>query len=59
VPSDNSESSETEGVLPGYVYIHTPHPSALFFNLDSYAKYRISDKEFIPDLLTDAGPSTG
>jgi len=62
VPPDDSErthSSETEGVPSGYVYIHTPVPCAGFFNLDPYAKDRMQDKDFIPDLLTDEGSSTG
>ena len=59
VLSDDSESSDTEGVPPRYVYIHTPLPSARFFNLDPYAKNGMHDKDFIPDLLTDEGPPTG
>jgi len=57
--SERTQPSETEGVPPGYVYIHTPHPSTRFFNLDPYAKDRLRDKDFIPVLLTDEGPSTG
>jgi len=52
-------TSETEGVPPGYVYIHTPLSNAQFFNLCAYAKNRNRHKEFIPDLLTDEGTSTG
>ena len=44
---------------PGYVYIHNPLSSPRFFNLDPYAKDRTRDKDFISDLLTDQGPSTG
>ena len=44
---------------PGYVYIHTPLPSALFFNDDAYAKDRKRDKDFDPDLRTDEETSTG
>jgi len=38
-PSDNRgyRASQIEGVLPGYVYIQTPHSSAQLFNLDAYA----------------------
>jgi len=54
-----TQSSETEGVPPGYVYIHTPLPSAQFFNLDPYTKDRMRDNDFILDLLTDEGASTG
>jgi len=57
--SERTQSSETEGVPPGYEYIHTPLPSARFFNLDPYAKDCMHDKDFIPDLLTDESPSTG
>jgi len=60
-PDDSGRtlSSETEGVPPGYVYIHTALPSALLFNLDPYAKDPMRNEDFIPDLLTDEGPSTG
>jgi len=57
--SERSQSSETGGVPPGYVYIYTSLPSTQSFNLDPYAKDRKRDKDFIPDLLTDEGPSTG
>jgi len=62
VPSSDNEAahlSEIEGVPPGYVYIHTPLPSAQFFNLDAYGKDRKHDSAFNPDLLTDEGTSTG
>jgi len=55
-PPGNNEAShisEMEGVPPRSVYIHTPTPSAQFFNLDAYAKDRKCDKDFNPDLLTD------
>jgi len=32
------QSSQIEGVPPGYVYIHTPLLNAQFFNLDAYGK---------------------
>jgi len=41
------------------VSIHTPLPSAQFFNLDEYAKDHKRDEDFNPDLLTDEGTSTG
>jgi len=56
--SDRTQSPETEGVPPGYLYIHTPLPSARFSNPVPYAKDRMRDKDCIPDLLTDEGPST-
>jgi len=62
VPPDDSErnhSSETDGVPPGYLYMHTPLTTAWYFDLDPYAKDRMRDKDFSPDLLTDQGPSTG
>jgi hypothetical protein len=62
VPSDNSErtqSSETEGVPPKYLYIHTPLPNARLFILDPYVKDCMWDEELIPDSLTDEGLSTG
>ena len=60
-PSDNegAQTSEIEGVPLRYVYIHTPHPSAQFFNFDAYAKDCKCDKDCNPDLLTDEGTSTG
>jgi len=62
VPTSDNEGahgSEIEGVPPGYVYIHTPLSSTQFLNLDSYAKDRKHNKDFIPDLRTDEGTSTG
>jgi len=62
MPPDDSEitqSSETEGVPPRYVYIHSPLPCARFYNLDPYAKEPMRDKDFIPDLVTDERPLTG
>jgi len=62
VPPNYDEAahlSEIKGVPPGYVYIHTPLPSAQFVNHDAYAKDRKRDKHFDPDLLTDEETSTG
>jgi len=39
--------------------IYTHLPSAQFFNLDAYAKGRKHGEDFIPDLLTGEGTSTG
>jgi len=57
--SARTQSSGTEGVPLGYIYIHIPLPRAQCFNLDLDANERMRDKDFIPDLLTDASPSTG
>jgi len=57
--SKTSPSSETEGVPPRYVYMYTPLPNTQFCNLDLYVKDCKSDKDFIPDLLSDEGPCTG
>jgi len=57
--SERTQSSETEGVPPGYVYIHTPLRSARFINLDPYANDYMRNNDFNPDLLTDEGLSTG
>jgi len=57
--SERTQSSETDGVPPGYVYIHTPLRSARFINLDPYAKDYMRNNDFIPDLLTDEGLSAG
>ena len=40
---EGAHPSETEGVPPGYVYIHTPLPCAQFSNHDAYAKDRKCD----------------
>jgi len=62
VPPTNHEgagASGIQGVPPRYEYLHTRLPSAQFFNLDAYAKDRKRDKTFDPNLLTDAGTTTG
>jgi hypothetical protein len=58
-PSVWTQSSDTEGVLPGYGYIDVALPSARLFSLDPYAKDRMRDTDFNSDLLTDTGLSTG
>jgi len=55
--SEGTQSSGIEGVPVGFVYIHTPLPNTRFFDVDAYAKDRMCDKDFIPDLLTDEKPS--
>jgi len=55
--SERNQSTEIEGVPPGYVYIRTPLPNTQFFNHDAYTKDRKQNTDFIPDLLTDQGPS--
>jgi len=57
--NERAQISEIEGVPPGYMYIHTPLLNTQYVNLDAYAKDRKRDKDFIPDLLTDDGISTG
>jgi hypothetical protein len=54
-PGDNegADTSEIEGVPPGYIYIQAPLHSAQFFNLDAYAKDCKRETEFSPDLLTE------
>jgi len=62
VPPGNDEASylsEIKGVPPGYVYVHTPLPSAQFSDHDAYAKDCKCDKDFDPDLLTVEEISTG
>jgi len=51
--------SKIESVPPGYVYMHTPLPSAQFFNLEAYAQDCKCDEDYNPDLLTDDRISTG
>jgi len=57
--SERDQCTEIEVAAPGYVNIHAPLPNAEFFNLDAYAKDHKHEKDFIPDLLTNHGPSTG
>lgn len=57
--NEETQSSGIEGVPPGYVYLHTPFPNSQFSNLDTYGKDRMNDKDFILDLLTNKGTSTG
>jgi len=57
--SERTQRSKTDGVPPGYVYIHTRLPSAQLLNLDPYSNVRTHNEDFIPDLLSVQGPSTG
>jgi hypothetical protein len=57
--SDECRSTKIEGVLPGYVYIHTLLPNTEFFYHYAYAGDCKHNEYFIPDLLTEEGPSTG
>jgi len=57
--SERTQCSETECVPPGYVFIPTPPPSARDIIHDPYAKDQLHDNDFIPDLPTDEGSSTG
>jgi len=62
IPPGNNEGahlSEIKGAPPGFVYIHTPLPSAQCFNFDAYAKHWKCDTDCNPDLLTEEGTSTG
>jgi len=60
-PGDNEAAhiSEIAGVPPSYVCIHSALPIAQFINHGAYAKDRMHDKDFNPDLLTDEGTYTG
>jgi len=60
-PGDDQRghASESEGLPPRYAYIHTPLHSTQLFNLGVYAKDRERNEDFIPDLLTNEGTSTG
>ena len=39
--------------------MYTPLPNAEIVNVNIYAKNSKHDNDYIPDLLTDAEPSTG
>jgi len=54
-----TQSSETEGVPPGYVYIPSLLPCAGFLNHHPYGKDLMRDTDLIPELLTDELPFTG
>ena len=60
-PGDNkgAQSPRIDSVPPGYLYIPSPLPNAQFVNLDAYPKDLKCNKDYIPDLLTDEGTSTG
>jgi len=57
--NDGADSSEIEGLPPGYVYIHTPLPNVQFYNLNAYGKDHKWDLDFIPDLQTNEETFTG
>ena len=57
--NEGYQSSPIERVPLGYVYIPTPLRNALWLNLDPYATDCNHDTDFIPDLLTAEGTSTG
>ena len=56
---EGAQGSETSSVPAGHANLPAPLPNAQFVNLDAYAKDSKYDKDFIPDSLTDRGPSTG
>jgi len=59
IPYLSHRSSGLGPPIPVALVLHTPLPSARFFILDPSAKDHMHDKDVIPDLLTDEGPSTG
>ena len=56
---EKCQGSQIDSVPAGYAYLQAPVPNAHFFNLDAHAKDSKRDKDFIPDLRTDEGTSTG
>jgi len=54
-----THASEIEGIQPGYEYIYTLLPCTQLLNRDEFTKDHKHDNDFIPDFLTDEGPSTG
>jgi len=54
-----TQCSEKDGVPPAYVYKCMPLHSVRFMNFDLSANNRMHDNDFMPDLLTDDGVSTG
>lgn len=57
--NQGAQSSDTDSVLSVFVYFHAFLSNTQFFNLEAYAKDCKHDKDFIPDLLTNTGTSTG
>ena len=60
-PGDNhgAQSSQIANLPARYVYIPTILPSAQLFNQDASTKDSEHDEDFIPDLRTHEGTSTG
>ena len=60
-PSDNhgAHSFHNANLPAGYVYIPTVLPSAQLFNHAASIEYSEHSADFIPDLRTDQGTSTG
>ena len=60
-PCNNAgaQSSQLVNVPAEYMYSHTSLHCAELFTLYSYAHNRQHDTDFNPDMMTDAGTSTG
>jgi len=60
-PGDNegAQNSQIVNLPHRYVYSHTSLSSPQLFNPDAYAQESQHGRDFIPDMLTDEGKSTG
>jgi hypothetical protein len=57
--SSGAQSLKIINLQAGYVFSHTSLPCAESFTLDIFAQDNGQDADFDPDLLSDAGTSTG
>jgi len=57
--TDWAQSSQIDNLPQGYVYLHSPHPSTQFLNLDAYAQDSQPNTDYNLDILTDQWTSTG
>ena len=54
-----AQHSQIDNLPPGYLYFHTPLPSAQLLNIDAYALDSQPDTDYNLDMLTDEGTSNG
>jgi hypothetical protein len=57
--TDGYECSKSNGIPPGYVYIHTSLPNAQLSNPDAYPKDHKCNNDFNTDLFTNEQTSGG
>ena len=57
--NERVQSFQANNLSLGYLYTHTPYPSAQFVNRDACAQNSHHGKDFNHDMLTNEGASTG